>query len=874
MTSRSVFSAVKPLLLSVSLSALSLGALSLGAALAQTAEPPMDPRIARLTVEQKAAQMQNRAPALPSAGLTAYEWWNEGLHGVARAGEATVFPQAIGLAATWNPALLKQVGDVVSTEARAKFNSTDPAGDHPRYFGLTLWSPNINIFRDPRWGRGQETYGEDPFLTSRLAEGFVTGLQGPDPQHPKVVASVKHLAVHSGPEAGRHGFAASVSPYDLEMTYLPAFRYSVMTTKAQSVMCAYNAVAGVPACASDLLLKTYVRDAWGFKGYVVTDCDAIYDMTRFHFYRLNDAESSAESLKAGVDLNCGNAYAALPEAVSRGLIPESLMDQSLNRLLDVRKRLGIDGAPSPWSKISPDAINTPQAQGLALQAAEQSLVLLKNNGVLPLKPGQTVAVIGPNADTQETLRGNYNGIARQPVTPLAGLRAQLGAAKVLYAQGATLAEGVPTTVPETALRTSDGAAGLTASYYANADFTGAPVETRTERTVNLEFMNRLPVKALKDGPYSIRWSGQIAPPAAGTYRLKVFVDRCWSCEANQHDEVRLYLDDKPVIVDTGDGKSLETELTFDSAAARRLRLEYRHVGGDWGVRLQWIAPAQPQIDEAVKAAQAADAIVAFVGLSPDIEGEELQILVPGFDRGDRTDLGLPRTQEDLLKAVKATGKPLVVVLLSGSAVALNWADAHADAVVAAWYPGEAGGTAIARTLTGESNPSGRLPVTFYRSVQDLPPFIDYRMEGRTYRYFKGKPLYPFGHGLSYTRFSYSDLKLDTNALNAGQPLRLSVRVRNTGPRAGDEVVQLYVKRPDAFGLNASLAAFSRVSLKPGESRTVVMTIDPRDLSTVTLEGERAIRAGAYSLSVGGGQPGFAQTLNADFSISGQMALPK
>uniref|UniRef100_UPI002632E5B6 glycoside hydrolase family 3 C-terminal domain-containing protein n=1 Tax=Asticcacaulis sp. TaxID=1872648 RepID=UPI002632E5B6 len=377
-----------------------------------------------------------------------------------------------------------------------------------------------------------------------------------------------------------------------------------------------------------------------------------------------------------------------------------------------------------------------------------------------------------------------------------------------------------------------------------------------------------------DGPYSIRWSGQIVPPAAGTYRLKVFVDRCWSCESNQHDEVRLYLDDQPVIVDTGDGKSLETELTFDSAAARRLRLDYRHVGGDWGVRLQWIAPAQPQIDEAVKAAQAADAIVAFVGLSPDIEGEELQILVPGFDRGDRTDLGLPRTQEDLLKAVKATGKPLVVVLMSGSAVALNWADAHADAVVAAWYPGEAGGTAIARTLTGESSPSGRLPVTFYRSVQDLPPFIDYRMEGRTYRYFKGKPLYPFGHGLSYTQFSYSDLKLDTSTLTAGQPLRVSVRVRNSGQRSGDEVVQLYVKRPDAFGLNASLAAFSRVSLKAGESRTVVMTIDPRDLSTVTLEGDRAIRAGAYSLSVGGGQPGFAPTLNADFSITGQMPLPK
>jgi beta-glucosidase len=826
-----------------------------------------------MTLEEKVAQLQAAAPAIPRLGVKGYNWWNEGLHGIARNGHATVFPQAIGLAATWDAELLQQVGDVVATEARAKYNAVGIDKDHGRYQGLTIWSPNINIFRDPRWGRGQETYGEDPYLTGTLATAFIKGLQGPDLAHPKTIASVKHLAVHSGPEAGRHGFDVDVSPYDLHATYLPAFRRTVVEGRVGSVMCAYNSLHGVPACANRTLLQTHLREAWGFKGYVVTDCDSVYDMANFHFYRPSMAENAAEALEAGTDLNCGNGYAQLTEAVRNKLVSRRLIDRALSRLWTARAKLGLDGTGSPHDAIAPDQVHTPAAAALALKAARESIVLLKNNGVLPLKPSARIAIVGPNADALTVLRGNYHGTAVSPVTPLVGLRRVIGPDRVRYAQGSGIAAGVPLIIPETNLRADAGEAGLIGEYFRTADFSGEPVLKRVDRTIEMDLQNAPPAPELAHGPYSIRWSGTLVPPAPGDYRLNIALERCFDC-GNRHDTARLFIDDHAVIIADGDTQQLSASVHFDDASPRKIRLEFRHSGDDYGVRLQWQSPAAAQLAEAVQAAASADAVVAFVGLSPDIEGEELQILVPGFDHGDRTDLALPAAQENLLQALKSAGKPLVVVVLSGSAVALNWAATHADAVLQAWYPGEAGGTAIAETLLGHNNPSGRLPVTVYKSVQDLPPFIDYRMTGRTYRYFSGQPLYEFGHGLSYTTFAYSKLRLSSHEVAAGQHIRVSATVTNTGALAGDEVAQLYLLPPaNEQGLLRELVGFHRVHLRPGESTDVTFELSPREMSMVDARGVRAQIATDLTLYVGGSQPSKSAGVSDKLRITSYQRLP-
>lgn len=822
---------------------------------AAAAESP----IKRMTLDEKVAQLQAAAPAIPRLGVRAYNWWNEGLHGVARSGYATVFPQAIGLAATWDAELLHAVGDVVATEARAKYNAVGIDKDHGRYQGLTVWSPNINIFRDPRWGRGQETYGEDPYLTGVLATAFVQGLQGPDPAHPKTIASIKHLAVHSGPEAGRHGFNVQVSPYDLQATYLPAFRRSVIEGKVGSVMCAYNSLHGVPVCADPALLQTQLREAWGFKGYVVTDCDSVYDMQHFHFYRPTMAENAAAALKAGTDLNCGNGYAALGEAVRQKLVSPRLIDESLQRLWVVRTQLGLDGAGSPHDAIEPEQIHTPEAAALALKAARESIVLLKNNGVLPLKRDARVAVVGPTADTLAVLLANYHGTPVAPVTPLIGLRRLLGAERVRYAQGAGIAEGVPLVIPETSLRTRAGEPGLMGEYFTTADFSGKPVLTRVDRTIELYLQNAAPVpeleRELSNRPYSIRWSGSFVPPAPGEYRLNIALERCWDCN-DKHDTAQLFIDDREV------GEVVR----FDDSTPRKIRVEFRHVGDDWGVRLQWQPAPDAQLAEALRAAQGADAVVAFVGLSPDVEGEELQILVPGFERGDRTDLALPSAQDQLLRALKDTGKPLIVVVLSGSAMAVNWANEHADAVLQAWYPGESGGTAIAETLLGHNNPSGRLPLTVYKSVQDLPPFIDYRMAGRTHRYFTGKALYEFGHGLSYTTFTYRNLRLSSREAKPGENVRVTATVTNSGALAGGEVAQLYLLPPaNEQGLLRELVGFRRVHLRPGESADVSFDLSPRELSIVDARGVRSQIAADFTLKIGG--------VTEKLTVTGRMQLP-
>ncbi len=829
------------------------------------------PVTGRMTADEKIAQLQAAAPAIPRLRVNGYNWWNEGLHGLARNGQATVFPQAIGLAATWDPELLNSVGEVVSTEARAGFNTIGRDHDHGRYQGLTIWSPNINIFRDPRWGRGQETYGEDPYLTGTLGAAFVQGLQGPDPKHPRTIASVKHFVVHSGPEAGRHGFDVDVSPYDLEATFTPAFRQVVTQGKAQSVMCAYNALHGTPVCADGDLLNGRLRRDWGFSGYVVTDCDAVEDMYLFHFYRPTPEENAAAALKAGTDLNCGSYYKYLRLALDRKLVTSADIDRATDRLFAARKRLGLDGAGSPYDGIDASQIHTPEAQALALKAARESIVLLKNNGVLPLKSSARIAVIGPNADTLEVLQANYHGTAIDPVTPLGGLRKAF--ADVAYAQGSNIADGVAIPIPETALTTPAGEAGLKGEYFATGDFSGTPAVVRTDRSVNLDLYGAVPVKGFEKGPYSVRWTGFVTPPAPGDYQLKIYTERCWECD-NRHDKVTLFIDGKPVLADGGDGKTLGASVHFDDAKPHAIRLDFAHTGGDWGIRLQWQAPAEAQRAEAVAATKNAGAIIAFVGLSPDVEGEELSILVPGFDRGDRTDLGLPARQQALLEALKATGKPLIVVNLSGGAVALDWAKDHADAVVQAWYPGEAGGTAIADVLTGGYNPSGRLPVTVYASVQDLPPFVDYRMTGRTYRYFTGKPLFGFGYGLSYTTFAYGGLRAPA-AVKAGETITVRATVTNSGAVEGDEVAELYLTPPDdGQGLLRSLAGTRRVHLKPGESREVSFTLDPRALSIVKRDGSRIQDSGAFGIFVGGAQPGDGAGVSTVINLSGHAVLPK
>ncbi len=679
--------------------------------------------ISRMTLTEKVSQMLHTAPAIERLGIPAYNWWNECLHGVGRAGIATVFPQAIGMAATWNTDLLHRVAITISDEARAKHHATlGPDGSSAQYYGLTFWTPNINIFRDPRWGRGQETYGEDPYLTARLAIAFIRGLQGDDPTYLKVAATAKHYAVHSGPENERHHFDARVDEHDLRETYLPAFEACVREANVAAVMGAYNRTNGEPCCASPTLLQKILREEWGFggpdgvEGHVVSDCWAIKDIYAHHQVVKTAPEAAALAVKNGCDLNCGETYGALLIAFEQGLIDEATLDRSLTRLFTLRFKLGMFDPPEmvPYAHI-PFAVNDcPAHRALALQVARESVVLLKNaDDFLPLDKTnlKTIAVIGPNADDELVLLGNYFGQPSRSVTPLQGIRDKVGAdVEVIYAQGCNLC---------------------------NTDTAG--------------------------------------------------------------------------------------------------------------------------FAEAVAAAQKADVVIAIMGLSQLIEGEEGQEEgIKGGLRsaGDRTDIKLPGVQDALLQAVAATGKPLVVVLLNGSAVAVNWAAAHANAIVEIWYPGEEGGTALADVLFGDYNPAGRLPVTFYKSVDDLPPFRDYAMRGRTYRYFDGEVLYPFGYGLSYTTFAYSDLTLSAKTVRAGDNLEIGVTVENTGKRAGDEVVQLYVRDVEASVTvpRRQLQGFTRIHLAPGEKRRVTFTLTPRQMSVVTADGRWMIEPGVFEIAVGGGQP--------------------
>jgi beta-glucosidase len=859
--------------------------------------------VGRMTLDEKAAQLEDWATAIPRLGVPDYQTWNESLHGVARAGYATVFPQAIGMAATWDPKIVHAMGDVISTEARAKYNRAQEEGNHRIFYGLTFWSPNINIFRDPRWGRGQETYGEDPFLTSRMGVAFVTGVQGDDPAHPKAIATSKHFAVHSGPESQRHTFDVKPSPRDLEETYLPAFRATVTEGQVGSVMCAYNAIDTFAACANKNLLVDHLRKAWGFKGFVVSDCGAIMDVTNGHHNAPDILHAAAVSVEAGTDLSCSiwaPGFNTLGDAVRQKAVSEDLVTQAAERLYTARFKLGLFDAPgaSPLDAI-PFSVNTSAGnRATALKAAEETIVLLKNDGTLPLlKSPSSIAVVGPEADLIFGLEGNYNGVPYQPVEPVDGIAAQFNGSAIHYAQGATLAEGSKVPVSRSAF-----GSGLRAEYFGTADWTGKPVAVTTEHNIQAEWGDSLPVPELHTHTYSVRWSGKLTAPAAGHYTFAV--EAADSFPYSPKDTFRLMLDGKVLSEGSlrkpmdagamgnfkiGGGASptappvmaFPTPVTFafdfTDTNPHDFKLEYSHSGDQagGGIYFKWEAPAQALLDEAVAAAKQSDVVVAFVGLDSQLEGEEMNVKIDGFAGGDRTKINLPASQVAMLDAVAATGKPVVVVIQSGSAIALPWADSHGAAVLEAWYPGVEGGTAIARTLAGLNNPAGRLPVTFYRSVDDLPAFTDYSLKGRTYRYYPGKAQWGFGYGLSYSNFTYGPVTLSSSKLQAGEPLTATVNVTNTSKLAGDEVVEAYLKTPEVNGPIHSLVGFLRVRLQAGETREVTLNFDPRALSSVDEKGERSVMPGKYQLTLASSQPAEAKAKSeTTFTITGSQGLPK
>ena len=833
----------------------------------------VDDLVSRMTLEEKISQMQNGAAAIPRLGVPEYEWWNEALHGVARAGTATVFPQAIGLAATFNDKLVYQTADVISTEARAKHHEAVRKNDFGRYKGLTFWSPNINIFRDPRWGRGQETWGEDPFLTGKLGTAFVKGLQGNDPKYLKVSATVKHFAVHSGPEPERHTFDAVASERDLRETYLPAFRITLLDGKATGVMCAYNRFNGLPACASDRLLVDILRGEWQFKGHVVSDCGAIDDIYIRHKFLPTEAEASALAVKKGTDLTCGKEYKSLGEAILKALITENEIDTAVKNLMKIRFQLGMFDPPHmvKYARIAYSANDTPDNHKLSLKASRESLVLLRNEGILPLKKDiKTIAVIGPNADDKEVLLGNYNGKPSKWTTVLDAIKRIVSPkTKVLFSSGMyqTGADFEP--VPAEAF-----SSGLKSEYYSNKELSGSPIVTRNDPQINFIWGNTIPPKQLIENNFSVRWTGRLTAPETGKYELG------W----RGRGFVKVFLDNKVVLEESSNPRTskLSTTIEFASGRIYDLKVEYSENRSDHSAsRLVWSPPlAQNKLrQDALEKAKQADVVVMVMGINPSVEGEQMDVKTEGFRGGDRTEITLPKPQQELIKDVHSLGKPVILVTMGGSALALNWESENLPAILHAWYPGQFGGTAIADVLFGDYNPAGRLPVTFYKSVNDLPPFDDYNMEGKTYRYFRGTPLYPFGYGLSYSKFEFSNLKVK-KYIKGGQSLVVNVDVENVSKIAGDEVIQLYLSDTKASvpAPIRNLVGVERINLKAGEKRRVSFTINPRQMSVILDDGRRAIEPGEFSLSIGGEQPSFSGTADAKttdtvqgtFAVSGKV----
>jgi beta-glucosidase len=829
--------------------------------------------VTRMTLQEKADQLLYTAPAIPRLGIPAYTWWNEALHGVARAGYATVFPQSITIANSWDESLLFNVANAISDEARAKYHEFQRRGKTGIYQGLTFWSPNINIFRDPRWGRGHETYGEDPFLTGRMGYEFVRGMQGDDPKYLKTVATAKHYAVHSGPEPLRHSFNAKVSETDLRETYLPAFRTLVVDAGVFSVMGAYNMFRDYPCCANPILYGI-LRNEWGFKGYIVSDCWAISDFYKFTHFAKDAVEAAAQAVKAGTDLECGVDYKNLVEAVNRGLLTENDINIAVKRIFTARFKLGMFDPDEmvPYAQI-PFFVNcSDYNSSLSREAARRSIVLLKNeNNTLPLSKNiKTIAVIGPNADNFESLIGNYNGIPKDPVTVLKGITGKLSpGTKIIFAEGCDLAEGIHnlSPIPSRYLETPDRMQGAFGEYFNNTDLRGQPVFTRVDDNINFYWEHFSPRYDMPDDNFGVRWTTYLVPPVSGTYAIGGLGSSGYE----------ILLDGKKLVSSMNEHEAIHIEAPAELQAGKKYKIEvvYKNYSGDAGIELLW-APPRPDISEqAVAAAKAADAVVLVLGLSQRLEGEEMPIKIEGFSGGDRTSLNLPAAQEKLLDAIIATGKPVIVVLTSGGALSINKAQEKASAILLAGYGGQQGGNAVADVLFGDYNPAGRLPVTYYKSIDQIPAFENYDMAGKTYRFFTKEPLYPFGYGLSYTTFKYSDLSIPEKIV-AGEKVTVKVTVTNSGKTPGDEVVELYMTDEKASTPRPirQLEGFTRISLRPGESKVVEIKLDPRQFSIINNKGKRVIEPGYFTISAGGKQPGFNGDLDPQFTqvLTGRIRL--
>jgi beta-glucosidase len=855
--------------------------------------------VGRLTLDEKLDQITSAARAVPRLGIPPYHWWTEALHGAWSDMPTTIFPAPIGLAASFDDHMIFEVARAISGEQRGVNAVKRQAGElQLSGSGLDVWAPNLNIFRDPRWGRGQETYGEDPFLTGRMAVGFVRGIQGPDPGRPQLIATPKHFAVHSGPESTRHQADVSVSAHDLEDTYLPAFRAAIVDARAGSIMCAYNSVNGSPACMNDFLLRRTLRHDWGFKGYVVSDCMAIADIVAAHKAVSDGAHAVAAAVKAGMDNECtiddillqeiGETKARYRQALAEGLLHEADIDQALIRLFTARYRLGAIGTigtPLPTAS-DVDQIDSKAHRALALESAEKSIVLLKNDGVLPLRQGKLrIAVIGPLADAERVLRASYSsGVTSGSVSAIDGLRAAFPDATIeLVPSGFSYGEA--DVVPKAALRTPDGTPGLLARYYPAVPAEGPVPATLQAFFAQMQTMQFAPEPAATRSEFvdkvlttsedptlpkfsRVSWTGFLVPQESGLYRLGL-----------KGQTSQMSLDGKPFVQiksffpnSVGELKEVMLEKGHPYAIA----IDAVKMGGVRDIHLVWKRiSATPEAD-AVAAAKNADVVVAVVGLNADLESEESPTDIPGFHGGDRTNLDLPDSQLKLLEAAKSVGKPLIVITMSGSALNLAWAKEHADAILQCWYPGEEGGTAIGQVLSGAVNPAGRLPVTFYENVSQLPAFDNYAMAGRTYRYFEGAPVYPFGFGLSYTTFSYGPITVTSAPQSPARGVMVKTVLENTGTRAGDEVAQLYLRFPQRPGApRIALRGFQRMRLDPGERRSVTFYLSPRDLSSVSQAGMRRVAPGRYHVSVGGGQPGpDVPASAADFVIERGLAVAK
>ena len=675
--------------------------------------------VSKMTLDEKTSLMRYDSPAIERLNIPSYNWWNEALHGVARAGVATMFPQAITMAAMFDDKLIFEIADAISTEGRAKYNECQKSGDNDIYKGITFWSPNINIFRDPRWGRGHETYGEDPYLTSRLGIAFIKGLQGNHEKYLKAAACVKHFAVHSGPEIERHSFNAKVSKKDLRETYLAAFKECINETNVESVMGAYNRLNDEPCCGSKTLLGDILRGEWEFKGHIVSDCFAIKDFHENHKVTADVLESIALAVNNGCDLNCGKLYEHLMDAVNKGLISEDKINESVTRLLMTRMKLGMFDDPKnvPYSKISYEKNDSPEHHELSLKAAKKSIVLLKNkNNLLPLNKNKIkrLAVIGPNANSREALIGNYFGTASQYITILEGIGKNISKnSRIFYAEGCHL------------------------------------------------------------------------------YKEK----------------------------------------------------------------FSFFSKKNDRLSEAVAATERSDVVIICLGLNAAIEGEEGDV-GNDFPGGDKKDLNLLKSQQNLLETITAVGKPVILVLLSGSALAVDWADKNVDAIIQGWYPGSFGGEAVASIIFGDESPAGKLPVTFYKTSEELPDIHDYSMKGRTYRYMKNEALYPFGYGLSYTKFRYSNIRLSKDKITIGENLICSADIKNIGYYDSDEVVELYLKDAAASVTvpKWELKGFKRIHLKAGKKANVEFNITSRQMALIDNDGKCIIEPGFFEIYIGGSQP--------------------